>query len=53
VSNDRSSANDKLDKAQEKLNNYRGKDSDKFDQLNDAVIAAEQDVSWWKRHGWA
>jgi hypothetical protein len=52
MSKDRSEANSKLDKAQEKLDNYRGKDPGKFDQLNDAVIAAEQNVSWWTRHGW-
>lgn len=42
-------ADDRLDKAQEKLDSYRGKDPDRFDALNDAVIAAEREVSSWKR----
>ena len=52
MAKDRKEANSKLDEAQEKLDSYRGKDSAKFDQLNDAVIDAMKDVSWAKRHLW-
>jgi hypothetical protein len=47
-----SEGNERLDRAQEQLDNYRGKDPAEFDRLNDAVIEAEKGASTAHRHGW-
>lgn len=42
----------KHETAQDRLDSYRGKDPAEFDRLTDAVIEAEKDVSYARRHGW-
>lgn len=43
----------KHEKAQDRLDSYRGeKNGQEFQRLNNAVIEAEKDVSYARRHRW-
>lgn len=42
----------KYDKARDRLNSYKpkgGKEDKEYLRRNDAVVAAEKDVPWWRR----